>query len=192
MITREKIIHCLEPLSGLKDWTHIKNSSGLKNAAVLIPLVEREQWQVLLTKRTDHLHHHPGQISFPGGMADKADKSPLHTVLRETHEEVGIAQELINIAGVIEPYQTVTQFKVVPIVGFVKPSYIATKDDFEVEEVFEVPLAELAITASYQRKKIFWENQWRDYWELEYEGYRIWGATAAMLHALSIRLSGCR
>ncbi|ORU90701.1 MAG: coenzyme A pyrophosphatase [Cycloclasticus sp. symbiont of Poecilosclerida sp. M] len=191
-MTREKIIHCLEPLSGLKDWTHIKNSSGLKNAAVLIPLVEREQWQVLLTKRTDHLHHHPGQISFPGGMADKADKSPLHTVLRETHEEVGIAQELINIAGVIEPYQTVTQFKVVPIVGFVKPSYIATKDDFEVEEVFEVPLAELAITASYQRKKIFWENQWRDYWELEYEGYRIWGATAAMLHALSIRLSGCR
>jgi 8-oxo-dGTP pyrophosphatase MutT (NUDIX family) len=153
-----------------------------------VPLIQREQWQVLLTKRTSHLHHHPGQISFPGGVADREDISPLHTALRETQEEVGIEEVHIDIAGIIEPYQTVTQFNVVPIVGFVTPTFTTVKDDFEVEEIFEVPLDALATPSRYQRKKILWEGQWREYWELMYQDYRIWGATAAMLYALSCRL----
>ncbi len=187
---REQIIRCLEPASSIQHWPEQGRTDGLHDAAVLVPLVERDEWHVLLTKRTDHLHHHPGQISFPGGRADSIDTSPLQTALRETQEEVGIDARFIEIAGVIEPYLTVTRFNVVPIVGFVDPAFKLKIDSFEVAEAFEVPLAVLADPLQYQRQKTFWQNQWREYWELTYQEQRIWGATAAMLHALCLRLKG--
>jgi 8-oxo-dGTP pyrophosphatase MutT (NUDIX family) len=187
---REQIIGILEPISRLKAWNHQQREDGLRDAAVLIPLIEREQWHVLLTKRTDHLHHHPGQVSFPGGRADKIDHSPLHTALRETEEEVGISADLIDIAGIIEPYLTVTDFNVIPIVGFVKPTFSLAIDEFEVAEVFEVPLSILAEPSNYQQKEIFWEGKNRQFWELMYNDYQIWGATASMLYAFASRLNG--
>lgn len=186
---REKIIQVLEPLTKLQNWSHQQRVDGLRDAAVLIPLVEREQWTVLLTKRTDHLNHHPGQVSFPGGRADTGDLSPLHTALRETEEEVGIASNLIDIAGIIEPYLTVTDFNVIPIVGFVDSTFKLSIDEFEVAEVFEVPLAILADPSLYVQKEIFWQGENRQYWELMYNGYQIWGATAAMLYAFANRLN---
>jgi len=187
-MNRESIIQCLEPVSSLKDWSEITHTDDLYNAAVLMPLVKREQWHVLLTKRTEHLNNHAGQISFPGGRADKVDITPVHTALRETSEEIGISAELIELAGVIEPYQTVTKFNVVPIVGFVDANYEITMDTFEVAEVFEVPLAILSQPNLYEEKSIYWKNKWRNYLELNYKGYRIWGATAAMLHNMANRL----
>jgi len=189
---REHIIQSLEPLTSLQAWTHQQRDDGLRNAAVLIPLVERDEWQVLLTKRTDHLNNHAGQVSFPGGRADAVDVSPLHTALRETEEEVGIRQELIEAAGIIEPFLTVTDFNVIPIVGFVDPSFILDIDEFEVADVFEVPLSILADQSCYQRKEIFWQGENRTYWELMYDGFQIWGATAAMLYAFAGRLSAIR
>ncbi|ORU92442.1 MAG: coenzyme A pyrophosphatase [Cycloclasticus sp. symbiont of Bathymodiolus heckerae] len=189
---REQIIQSLEPLATLQSWSSYKRSDGLRDAAVLIPLVEREQWQVLLTKRTDHLHHHAGQVSFPGGRADAIDVSPLHTALRETEEEVGIQSDFIDIAGVIEPFLTVTDFNVIPIVGFVDPSFALCIDEFEVAEVFEVPLSILADQSRYERKEIFWQGENRFYWELMYQDYQIWGATAAMLYAFAGRLKALR
>lgn len=188
-MTRDQIIQSLEPISTLLNWPYENQHGRLKDAAVLVPLVERDEWQVILTKRTDHLNHHPGQISFPGGRADDGDLTPVHTALRETEEEVGITQQQIDLAGVIEPYETVTHFHVVPLVGFVDSSYEVTIDTFEVAEVFEVPLSVLINKDAYKRESIFWEGEWRKYWELNYNGYRIWGATAAMLHSLSQRLS---
>jgi len=185
---REHIIESLEPQSTLQNWTHQKRGDGLRDAAVLLPIVEREQWQVLLTKRTDHLHHHAGQVSFPGGRADAIDVSPLDTALRETEEEVGISPNLIEIAGIIEPFITVTDFNVVPIVGFVSPAFKLNIDEFEVAEVFEVPLSIIADQSRYQRKEIFWQGENRFYWELLYQDYKIWGATAAMLYAFAGRL----
>jgi len=185
---REQIIGILEPISRLQAWNHQQRDDGLRDAAVLIPLVEREQWHVLLTKRTDHLHHHPGQVSFPGGRADKIDHSPLHTALRETEEEVGISADLIDIAGIIEPYLTV-EFNVIPIVGFVRPTFSLNIDEFEVAEVFEVPLSVLAEPSNYQQKEIFWEGKNRQFWELMYNDYQIWGATASMLYAFASRLN---
>ena len=187
---REQIIEVLESINRLKPWEHQQREDGLRDAAVLIPLIEREQWYVLLTKRTDHLHHHPGQVSFPGGRADKIDESPLHTALRETEEEVGISADLIDIAGIIEPYLTVTDFNVIPIVGFVKPTFSLNIDEFEVAEVFEVPLSILAEPSNYQQKEIFWEGKNRQFWELMYNDYQIWGATASMLYAFASRLNG--
>tara|TARA_R110002074_G_scaffold145034_1_gene293285 strand:- start:154810 stop:155388 length:579 start_codon:yes stop_codon:yes gene_type:complete len=185
---REHIIQSLEPLSSMQDWPRQKRDDGLRDAAVLVPLIERDEWHVLLTTRTDHLHHHPGQISFPGGRADSIDQTPVQTALRETHEEVGIDESFIDIAGLIEPYLTVTSFSVVPIVGFVDPGFTLNIDPFEVADAFEVPLSSLADPSKYQRKETFWQEQWREYWELTYQDQRIWGATAAMLYALSRRL----
>ena len=189
---REHIIQCLELTTSLQCWSHQKRNDGLRNAAVLIPLVERDEWQVLLTKRTEHLNHHAGQVSFPGGRADLMDTSPLHTALRETEEEVGIKPELIEVVGVIEPFLTVTAFNVVPIVGFVQPSFTLDIDEFEVAEVFEVPLSILADQSQYQRRDVLWQGEKRMYWELMYNGFQIWGATAAMLYAFAGRLTSDR
>ncbi len=185
---RQTIIQSLEPLASVCDWVHKERDDGLSNAAVLIPLVKRDEWHVLLTKRTDHLHNHPGQVSFPGGRADAVDVSPLDTALRETNEEVGVDKDLIELVGVIEPYLTVTDFNVVPVVGFVDPSFKLKIDEFEVAEVFEVPLSTVLNTSLYERKEIFWKGENRFYWELMYNGYQIWGATAAMLYAFAERL----
>ena len=183
------IIQSLEPLTSVSDWTHKERDDGLANAAVLIPLVKRNEWQVLLTKRTDHLRHHPGQVSFPGGRADAIDVSPLDTALRETAEEIGVDQSLIELVGVIEPYVTVTDFNVVPVVGFIDPSFELNIDKFEVSEVFEIPLSIVLNMTAYEQKDIFWKGENRLYWELMYNGYQIWGATAPMLYALAERLS---
>lgn len=188
-MNKEHISGVLEPISSLPPWAHKRRSDGLRDAAVLIPLVEREEWTVLLTKRTDHLHHHAGQVSFPGGRADLGDITPLHTALRETEEEVGIGHELIEIAGIIEPFLTVTEFNVVPIVGFVQPTFNLSIDSFEVAEVFEVPLSVLADVSGYVQKEIYWQGKYRQFWELMYNDYQIWGATAAMLYAFANRLN---
>ena len=188
-LQRKHITQALEPLGSIENWVHEEREDGLRNAAVLVPLVKRDEWQVLLTKRTDHLHHHPGQVSFPGGRADAIDLSPVDTALRETEEEIGIQAELIEMAGVIEPYLTVTDFNVIPIVGFVDPSFSLNIDKFEVAEVFEVPLAILLDQSLYERKEIFWQGEKRFFWELMYDGFQIWGATAAMLYLFADRIN---
>jgi len=189
---REQIIRCLEPNLTLPSWRHQQRGDGLRNAAVLVPLVEREQWQVLLTKRTDHLNNHAGQVSFPGGGADEGDFSPLDTALRETEEEVGIQRGLIETVGLLQAHKTVTGFNVIPVVGLVKPEFTLALDSFEVAEVFEVPLPTLMNTSLYQRKEIEYKGDTRFYWELMYKEFRIWGATAAMLYNLANRLKGSK
>lgn len=185
---RKRIIQCLNPVPEIDDWSRPEDRETLRYAAVLVPIVERDVPHVLLTLRTDHLHHHPGQVSFPGGRADPGDRTPIETALRETEEEVGIEPHQIEVVGAIGMYQTVTSFNVVPVVGFVQPGYTLDVDSFEVAEVFEVPLAILGRPDNYHRQSIYWEGAWREFWELNYQDYRIWGATAAMLYELSIRL----
>ena len=95
---------------------------GLRDAAVLVPLVVREPGlHVLLTQRTDHLHHHPGQISFPGGRVEDGDASDVETALRETEEEIGLDRRHIEIVGRLPRYHTVTGFAISPVVGVVTP-----------------------------------------------------------------------
>ncbi|PCI21739.1 MAG: coenzyme A pyrophosphatase, partial [Piscirickettsiaceae bacterium] len=89
----------------------------------------------------------------------------------------------------IEPYLTVTDFNVIPIVGFVDPSFSLNIDKFEVAEVFEVPLAILLDQSLYERKEIFWQGEKRFFWELMYDGFQIWGATAAMLYLFADRIN---
>lgn len=169
------------------------NRSGLfRPAAVLIPIVVREHGlQVLLTQRAAHLHHHAGQISFPGGRVDESDQSSLHTALREAEEEIGLSADQVEILGELPEYCTGTGFSVTPIVGLVRPPISLRSDPFEVAEIFEVPLAFLMDPANHQRREVELPPSFgaeagskRRFYAMPYETYFIWGATAGMLRNL--------
>ena len=154
-------------------------------AAVLVPLVEREQApSVLLTRRTDHLHHHPGQISFPGGRLEADDASPVHAALRETEEEIGLARSHVELIGALPDYLTGTGFRVTPVVGLVHPPFDLTLDAFEVAEAFEVPLAHFLDPRNHQEHSILHEGRMRRFHAMPWHGYFIWGATAGILMSL--------
>jgi len=156
--------------------------ADLTPAAVLVPIVERgDGLTVLLTKRTDHLHDHAGQISFPGGRVEATDKDAVDTALRETEEEIGIPRSMIEVVGELEPYRTGTGFRISPIVGFVDPDYTLEIDEFEVAEVFEVPLDFVFDPANHERRSAVFKDVERHYYVLPYEDRNIWGATAGML-----------
>lgn len=160
-------------------------------ASVLIGLVAREQGlQLLLTRRTDHLRDHAGQISFPGGRAEPEDADAEATALRETEEEVGLDRSHIEVVGSLPPYRTVTAFVVTPVVAIVRPGFTLKLDPFEVAEAFEVPLAFLMDPAHHQRHALGSPESHRQFLSMPWDGagadgiarrYFIWGATAAML-----------
>jgi 8-oxo-dGTP pyrophosphatase MutT (NUDIX family) len=151
-------------------------------AAVLVPLVEHSSGlTVLLTQRTDHLHHHPGQISFPGGRVEEEDCDPVTTAIRETEEEIGLHRDYLDVVGFLDPYQTVTGFRVTPVVAFVEPGFQLELDAFEVAEAFEVPLSFVLDPSHHERQSREVRGRERGYYVLWYDGRRIWGATAAML-----------
>ena len=159
-------------------------------ASVLFPVVMREQGAtVLLTRRTEHLKDHPGQISFPGGRAEASDASPAHTALRETEEEIGLASAHIEIIGYLPDYLTVTGFCITPVVALVTPPFTLRPDPFEVAEVFEVPLAFLMDAVNHQQHSAIFRGKLRPYLAMPYGDYFIWGATAGIIETLSKALS---
>jgi len=164
------------------------------HASVLVPLVGRDDGlTVLLTRRTDHLRDHAGQISFPGGRAETHDDDAVATALRETEEEVGLPRSHVDVIGSLPVYTTVTGFIVTPVVALVQPGFALTIDEFEVAEAFEVPLAFLMDPAHHQRHVFEFEGAQRRFLSMPWTGlgadgdrrqYFIWGATAAMLRNL--------
>jgi 8-oxo-dGTP pyrophosphatase MutT (NUDIX family) len=175
---------------------HVLNASrpssvGAKRAAVLVPIVEHPTGPtVLLTKRTDHLRGHAGQVSFPGGGAEPEDAGPVDTALREAHEEVGLTHEHIDVIGLLDNYQTGTNYLVTPVVGIVRPGVELTIDTFEVADTFEVPLDFLFDPSNHAIESREWNDSRRYYYVFRYDGFFIWGATAGMLMNLYRRLHG--
>jgi 8-oxo-dGTP pyrophosphatase MutT (NUDIX family) len=164
-------------------------------AAVLVPLVQRETGlTLLLTRRTDHLRDHAGQISFPGGRVEPEDDGPVATALRETEEEIGLSRSFINVIGQLPVYSTVTAFQVTPVVALVEPGFTLKLDDFEVAEAFEVPLAFLMNPAHHRHHNFEFAGAERRFLSMPWQGaereYFIWGATAAMLRNFYRLLSG--
>ena len=158
----------------------------LKQAAVLVPLVDRpEGMTVLLTKRTDHLHDHAGQISFPGGRIDPEDADAIAAALRETEEETGLDRAHIDLIGQLDTYVTRTGFEVTPVVGLVRPGFTLSADTFEVAEIFEVPLAFFLAPDSRRMESRVWQGRTRYFYVYPYGDYYIWGATAGMLNNLA-------
>jgi 8-oxo-dGTP pyrophosphatase MutT (NUDIX family) len=158
-----------------------------RQAAVLVPLVLRGESgpTVLLTRRTEHLHHHPGQISFPGGGMETNDATPEATALREAQEEIGLPPEGVELIGRLPDYLTGTGFHVTPVVGLLHPPLSLELDHFEVAEAFEVPLAHFLDPANHRRHTLRLKGgETRRFHAMPYGDYFIWGATAGMLMTL--------
>jgi 8-oxo-dGTP pyrophosphatase MutT (NUDIX family) len=155
-------------------------------ASVLMPLVQREHGlTMLLTERTAHLTDHAGQVSLPGGRAEPEDASAIDTALRETEEEIGLARRHIEVLGTLPDHFTGTGYQVTPVVGLVHPPFDLQADPFEVEEIFEVPLAFLMDGMNHQRRSIEAPGiPRRTFYTMPYDRFFIWGATASMLRNL--------
>nr|VFJ48858.1 MAG: 8-oxo-dGTP pyrophosphatase MutT, NUDIX family [Candidatus Kentron sp. FW] len=163
---------------------------SLTPAAVLVPIIERSSnLSILLTKRTDHLHDHPGQISFPGGRTEGADSGPVATALRETEEEIDLKPSFIHVIGFLDTYETTTRYLVTPVVGFITTGFQLNPDRFEVAKVFEMPLSFLLDPTNHQVKSRTVAGTRYGFYVLEYEEHVIWGATAGMLINLYRRMT---
>ena len=155
------------------------------HAAVLVPLVQRQELTVLLTQRTLQLSTHSGQIAFPGGKQDPDDADAIATALREAQEEVGLDASYVEVLGSLPVYETGTSFIVTPVVALVEPAATIQPNPQEVADVFEVPLRFLLNPANHQRHRLQWQGVDREWFSMPYddagqERY-IWGATAGML-----------
>lgn len=169
-----------------------REERALMPAAVLIPLVQRATGlTVLLTQRTDHLIHHGGQISFPGGRVEHHDANPIETALRETEEEIGLHRRHVDVVGLLDTYQTVTGFSITPVVSFIEPVFQLDPDPFEVAEVFEVPFSFTLDARNHQYREKLYKGQPRGFYVIPYENRYIWGATAAMLVHFAQKLEHC-
>lgn len=151
-------------------------------ASVLLPLVTHPaEPTVLLTRRTDRLQDHAGQVSFPGGGREPQDADAIVTALRETEEEIGLPRGQVEVAGYLRGYLTVSGYAVTPVVGLVPPGFSLKPDPLEVAEIFEVPLSFLADPANrhIESRTLGGENV--GFYVFQYLEHRVWGATAAML-----------
>lgn len=163
---------------------------GRKDASVLVPLIARpEGLSVLLTRRTADMPTHAGQIAFPGGRRQAEDPDAVATALREAQEEVGLAPERVEVLGLVEAYETVTEYRVTPVVGLVRDPGPLAPDPREVAAIFEAPFAFLMDPANLQRHEREWQGMQRAYYAIPYQEHYIWGATAGMLRALALKIA---
>lgn len=161
----------------------------LREAAVLVPIVERAGGAaVVLTKRSSALKHHPGQIAFPGGKVDNGDTGAVDAALREAWEEIALEADLARVLGTLPPHETVTGFRVTPVLAMVSPDFVPKPEPGEVAEVFEAPLSHVLKPANYLVESRRWRGERRYYFTVPWGPYYIWGATARMLRALADRM----
>ena len=161
----------------------------LRSAAVLAPIIAgRDGYDLILTKRSSALKHHPGQIAFPGGKQDETDKDLTETALREAREEIGLPSEHVEVLGTFASHETVTSFSVAPVVALVRQEFKAIPEAGEVAEVFRVPLSHVLNANNYVVESRRWRGQRRSYYAVPYGPYYIWGATARILRAWTDRL----
>lgn len=170
-------------------WTRA-GVSATRPAAVLVPVVDHGEPTVLLTQRTAELPSHAGQIAFPGGKIDPDDDGPLDAALREAEEEIGLDPARVGILGELPLYQTVTGFRIHPVVGWITPPFELRPDPFEVAEAFEVPLHFVLDPENHRRQSYRRGPVTRGYYVLPYQGRFIWGATAGILVNLARLLRG--
>jgi 8-oxo-dGTP pyrophosphatase MutT (NUDIX family) len=156
-------------------------------AAVLVAITDRAEPGVILTVRREHLRTHAGQVAFPGGRIDPGEDA-VSAALREAHEEILLDPSAVEVVGAMGPYRTVTGYIVTPVIGVIPPDLPLEPHEHEVADWFEAPLAYLIDPANQQRRSALFRGRQRHYYEIHWNGRRIWGATAAMIVNLARRL----
>ena len=156
-------------------------------AAVLVAVTNAPDPGVILTVRREHLRTHAGQVAFPGGRIDPGEDA-VAAALREAHEELLLDPEEVEVVGTLDPYSTVTNYRVTPVLGVIPPGLALTPHQAEVADWFEAPLAHLLDPANLERRSVVFQGQERHYYEIIWNNRRIWGATAAMIVNLARRL----
>lgn len=159
----------------------------LRDAGVLIAIVDAADPRLILTKRSSALKHHPGQIAFPGGKVEETDADVTAAALREAEEEIALRH--VDVLGALSPHETVTGFNVTPVLGLVEPGYSVAPDTSEVAEVFEVPFHHVLDPKNYMVESRVWRGQPRYFYTVPWGPYYVWGATARMLRALADRMN---
>ena len=159
-----------------------------RTAAVLVPILDLSQPQVLLTRRSDDLPHHAGQVSFPGGRAEPEDASAVHTALREAFEEIGLPQSHVTPLGFLDRFDIISDYRVLPVVGLIRAPAKWLLDEREVAEILTVPLEIATGRENYQRREYRRGGLRYIGYSMEWKGHTIWGATAAMLLNLGDRM----
>ena len=161
----------------------------LRPAGVLVGLLSRPHGvQVVLTKRSSHLKHHPGQIAFPGGKVDPDDTDEVAAALREAHEEIGLDPANTEVLGTLPSHETVTSFQVTPVIARIHVPFDFVPEPGEVDEVFEVPLDHVTDPARFSIQSRRWRGTMRHYFTVPWGPYYIWGATARILRGLADRM----
>lgn len=158
-------------------------------AAVLVPIVGRDELTVLLTLRTEHLPSHAGQIAFPGGkIEDGDDCDPVATALREAREEIGLDARFVEPLGFLDAYRTGTGYRIVPVVAMVREGFALKLDSNEVADAFEVPLAFLMDARNHETHVRSWRGVERRFYAMPFQQRYIWGATAGIMKNMHQRL----
>jgi 8-oxo-dGTP pyrophosphatase MutT (NUDIX family) len=143
---------------------------------------------IILTKRTEKLRNHSGQVAFPGGSIDPSDNSPQDAALRETEEEIGLDRGFVEVVGRLPDYVSGSGFRVAPILGIVRTGFLLTLNEDEVDDVFEVPLAFVMDAANHSKESREWQGRTRHFYKMPYGDRYIWGLTAGIIRMLYERL----
>ena len=160
----------------------------IRPAAVLIAVTDRSEPGVILTHRPPDMRAHPGQVAFPGGKLDPGEDA-VEAALREAREELAIAAANVQVIGASDRFVTGSGYDVTPVLGLVPPDLPIAPNPAEVAGWFEAPLGYLLDPANHAHKETEWLGRFRPYIEIEWQGHRIWGVTAAILANLARRLA---
>ena len=170
------------------DEAYLLHGQALRDAAVLVAFTDRPDPGVILTQRPQWLRSHAGQVAFPGGKIDPGDRDAIDAALREAEEEIGLHRRDVMVAGATTAYRSGSGYHITPVLGVIPPDIAFDPNPDEVEDWFEVPLDILFDPGNYQRRHANWQGQDRHYYDMDWQGRRIWGVTADIIINLARRL----